>query len=91
MIRLFPFIFILLWSSAFKTTNPIVDNSDPFSALSFTFFIVALGFLIFSILKKKKIFGQKKHLIQSIFSGVLFHGFYLGGVFFSVSKGLHVP
>ena len=88
MIRLFPFIFILLWSSAFITTKPIIDNSDPFSALSFRFFIVALGFFIFSILTKKNIVGQKKHLIQSIFSGVLFHGFYLGGVFFSVSRGL---
>tara|TARA_B100001245_G_scaffold221805_1_gene193437 strand:- start:504 stop:1358 length:855 start_codon:yes stop_codon:yes gene_type:complete len=88
MIRLFPFIFILLWSSAFITTKPIIDNSDPFSALSFRFFIVALGFFIFSILTKKNIVAQKKHLIQSIFSGVLFHGFYLGGVFFSVSRGL---
>ena len=35
MIRFFPFIFILLWSSAFITTKPIVDNSEPFSALAF--------------------------------------------------------
>ena len=88
MIRLFPFVFILLWSSAFITTKPIVDNSDPFSALCFRFFFVALGFFIFSVYTKKIIFGKKKHIIQSVFSGVLFHGFYLGGVFFSVSKGL---
>ncbi len=88
MIKLFPFFFILLWSSAFITTKPIVDNSDPFSALAFRFLIVALGFFIFSILSKNKIFVEKKYFIQSIFSGVLFHGFYLGGVFFSVSKGL---
>ena len=88
MIRLFPFAFILLWSSAFITTKPIVDNSDPFSALCFRFFFVALGFFIFSVLTKKIIFDKKKHIIQSVFSGVLFHGFYLGGVFFSVSKGL---
>ena len=47
-----------------------------------------LGFFIFSFLTKKKIFGPKKHLIKSVLSGILFHGFYLGGVFFSVSKGL---
>ena len=88
MIRLFPFAFILLWSSAFITTKPIVDNSDPFSALCFRFFFVALGFFIFSVFTKKIIFDNKKHIIQSVFSGVLFHGFYLGGVFFSVSKGL---
>jgi len=88
MIRLFPFAFILLWSSAFITTKPIVDNSDPFSALCFRFFFVALGFFIFSVFTKKIIFDKKKHIIQSVFSGILFHGFYLGGVFFSVSKGM---
>ena len=88
MIRLFPFVFILLWSSAFITTKPIVDNSEPFTALCFRFFFVALGFFIYSIFTKKIILDRKNYIIQSIFSGVLFHGFYLGGVFFSVSKGL---
>jgi len=88
MIRLFPFAFILLWSSAFITTKPIVDNSEPFTALCFRFFFVAIGFYIFSIIKNKIIIDKKKYIVQSIFSGVLFHGFYLGGVFFSVSKGL---
>tara|TARA_B100001173_G_scaffold205382_1_gene177105 strand:- start:561 stop:1412 length:852 start_codon:yes stop_codon:yes gene_type:complete len=88
MIKLFPFVFILLWSSAFITTKPIIDNSDPFSALAFRFLIVAIGFLFFSIFTKKIIFTKKKYIIQSILSGILFHGFYLGGVFFSISKGL---
>jgi len=88
MIKIFPFIFIILWSSAFVTTKPIIDNSDPFTALAFRFFFVALGFLIFAIYTKQKILITNKNLIQSIFSGVLFHGIYLGGVFFSVSIGM---
>ena len=88
MIRVFPLIFIILWSSAFVTTKPIIDNSDPFAALAFRFFFVALGFMIFSIYRKQKILIDKKNLIQSIFSGVLFHGIYLGGVFFSISVGV---
>ena len=44
MVRIFPLIFVLLWSSAFITTKPIIDNSDPFSALAFRFFFVAIGF-----------------------------------------------
>ena len=88
MIKIFPFIFIILWSSAFVTTKPIIDNSDPFTALAFRFFFVALGFLIFAIYKKQKVLTNNKSLIQSIFSGVLFHGIYLGGVFYSVSIGL---
>ena len=88
MVRIFPLIFILLWSSAFITTKPIINNSDPFSALAFRFFFVALGFYLFSLYLKQSIIIQKKNLIESIFSGVLFHGFYLGGVFYSISIGM---
>tara|TARA_B100000767_G_scaffold175562_1_gene164060 strand:- start:2 stop:850 length:849 start_codon:yes stop_codon:yes gene_type:complete len=88
MIKTFPFIFIILWSSAFVTTKPIIDNGDPFSALAFRFFFVALGFFIFSIYTKQKILINHKNLLQSLFSGILFHGIYLGGVFYSVSIGV---
>ena len=88
MIRLFPLIFVLLWSSAFITTKPIVDYSDPFSALAFRFLLVTFGFFLFSIFRKEKILVSKKNSLESIFSGILFHGVYLGGVFFSISKGL---
>ena len=88
MIRIYPFIFILLWSSAFITTKPIVDNSDPFSALAFRFFLVAIGFYFFSLYSKNSIIIKRDNLIESVLSGVLFHGFYLGGVFFSISIGM---
>ena len=88
MTRIFPLIFILLWSSAFITTKPIIDNSDPFAALAFRFFFVAIGFYLFSLYLKQSIIVKKKNLIESIFSGVLFHGFYLGGVFYSISIGM---
>ena len=88
MTRVFPLIFVVLWSSAFVTTKPITANSDPFAALAFRFFFVALGFLIFAIYKRQKILTTRKNLIQSILSGVLFHGVYLGGVFYSVSIGM---
>ncbi len=88
MIRIYPIIFILLWSSAFITTKPIVDNSDPFSALAFRFFFVALGFYLFCLYSKNSIATKKNNLIESLISGILFHGFYLGGVFFSISIGM---
>ena len=88
MVKIFPFIFIILWSSAFVTTKPIIDNSDPFAALAFRFFVVAFGFYIFSIYTKQKILTNSRNLLQSLFSGVLFHGVYLGGVFYSVSIGM---
>ncbi|MBL6799805.1 MAG: DMT family transporter [Candidatus Pelagibacter bacterium] len=88
MVKIFPFIFIILWSSAFVTTKPIIDNSDPFAALAFRFFVVAFGFFIFSLYSKQKILTNSRNFLQSLFSGVLFHGVYLGGVFYSVSIGM---
>ena len=88
MIKLFPIIFILLWSSAFITTKPIIDYSDPFAALSFRFFIVSLGFFIFSLFTNNTFKSSSKNILQSVLSGILFHGFYLGGVFYSISIGM---
>ena len=88
MVKIFPFVFILLWSSAFITTKPIIDNSDPFAALAFRFALVAFGFFLFSIYSKQKILVSKKNFFESFLSGMLFHGFYLGGVFYSISIGM---
>ncbi len=87
MSKSFPLLFILLWSSAFITTLPIVQNSDPFSALAFRFFLVAICFFIYSIYKKTKISVNSKDLVNSLGTGILFHGLYLGGVFYSIFIG----
>ena len=88
MLKILPFIFIVLWSSAFITTKPIIDNSDPFAALAFRFALVTIGFFLFSIYSNQKIIVSKRNFLESFLSGVLFHGFYLGGVFYSISKGM---
>ena len=88
MPKFFPLIFVLLWSSAFITTLPIVLNSDPFSALAFRFFFVALCFFVFCIYKKLLLKVSINNLINSFSTGILFHGFYLGGVFYAIFIGL---
>ena len=88
MTRIFPFIFIILWSSVFITTKPLIDNSDPFSALAFRFSIVTVGFFLFSLYSKQKVLINRRNFIESFLSGVLFHGLYLGGVFYSISIGM---
>ena len=52
------------------------------------FLFVAIGFYLYCLFTKQRILVNKKNLIESFLSGVLFHGFYLGGVFFSISKGM---
>ena len=88
MLNFFPFLFIFFWSSAFVSGQIIVQSASPFASLSFRFMIVALGFIIFAKIFNEKIFVKKSLIYQSAVTGILFHGFYLGGVFFSYSVGL---
>ena len=88
MLYFFPFLFVFFWSSAFVSGQIIVQSASPFASLSFRFIIVALGFVIFAKIFNEKIFVKKSLIYQSAITGILFHGFYLGGVFFSYSVGL---
>ncbi len=88
MTNLFPLLFVFFWSSAFVSGQIIVQSASPFASLSFRFIIVALGFLLFSYILREKIFVKRSLILQSAVTGIFFHGFYLGGVFFSYSVGL---
>ena len=88
MLNLFSFLFVFFWSSAFVSGQIIVQSASPFASLSFRFAIVAFGFLFFILIFKEKILVKKSLIFQSAITGILFHGFYLGGVFFSYSIGL---
>ena len=48
MIRAFPFLFVILWSSAFISGKIIVEDASPFAALGFRFALVAFGFFCFA-------------------------------------------
>ena len=88
MNRLAPLVFVILWSSAFITSKVIVDNASPFAALSLRFFIVSIGFFVFVMLQNKKIIHDFIRILEAVISGILFHGLYLGGVFYSISIGM---
>ena len=88
ILNIIPIIFVLIWSSAFITSKIIVDNATPFFSLSIRFGIVAFFFFLFFIFfsKSKKI--SLKAFKDASISGLLFHGLYLGGVFYALSKGI---
>ena len=83
-----PIIFVILWSSAFVTSKIIVENASPFLSLSIRFGIVAFLFFLFFIFFSKNKYISLKAFKNASISGILFHGLYLGGVFFALSKGI---
>ena len=86
--NIIPIIFVILWSSAFITSKIIVDNAPPFYSLSLRFGIVALFFFFFFIFFSKDKYINFKSFKDASISGLLFHGVYLGGVFFALSRGI---
>ena len=88
MVKFLPLSFIIFWSSAFISGQFIVQSATPFAALTFRFMIVSIFFFIISYILREKILINLNLIFQASITGILFHGFYLGGVFFSYSLGL---
>ena len=88
MVGFFPLAFVLLWSSAFVTGKVIVADSSPLAALFFRFSIVTLGFVFYSLFTKQKILYSLTESSKAMATGILFHGIYLGGCWYSFSKGM---
>ena len=88
MVKFFPLIFIFLWSSAFITGKVITVDASPFAALCFRFSLVTFGFFLYSLITKQKIIHPIAETSKAMATGILFHGIYLGGCWFSFSKGM---
>ena len=80
-ISILPFLFILLWSSAFISGKAIMADATPFAALLFRFCVVTFGFGVVCLIVRQTFQLSVRKIMDAIFIGVLFHGIYLGGVF----------
>ena len=49
MIRAFPFLFVILWSSAFISGKIIVEDASPFAALGLRLPLWLLDFSVFPL------------------------------------------
>ena len=85
-VRFYPLIFVLLWASAFVSAKYGLMASGPFSFLGTRFVIVSGIFGIMALIMKP-VWPSWREVIPTMIAGVLMHGVYLGGVFFSISKG----
>ena len=82
-----PVLFILLWSSAFISAKFGLPDAGPFSFLLTRFVIVFLLFGAIAVALRRQ-WPRGRMLGNLLFVGILMHGFYLGGVFFSIAHGM---
>ena len=84
----FPLTFVVLWASAFATGSVATQDATPFAALAFRFAIVAFGFFVVAWTLSEFSKVERRDFKHSIVTGILFHGLYLGGCWYSFSVGI---
>ena len=80
--------FIFLWSSAFISAKAIMADATAFAALALRFGIVGIGFWLIGLFFSKNVKLSRDEFFHSAITGMLLHGFYLGGVFWALSHGM---
>lgn len=85
--RLVPPAFVLLWATGFIGARYAMPWAEPFTFLGVRF---VLAFLLLSglILLLRSEWPSRTQAFHAIFAGILTHGLYLGGVFWSIHRGL---
>lgn len=84
----FPLVFVILWASAFATGSVITSDATPFAALALRFAIVTVGFVVIAAVLREFSRFSRQAAGHGVVTGILFHGLYLGGCWYSFSVGI---
>ena len=83
-----PALFVLLWSTGFVVAKYGLPYADPFMFLSVRILIAAFILFVIALVLKLPIAIGTSAIRRSSLIGFFLHACYLGGVFYSISKGL---
>ena len=83
-----PALFVLLWSTGFVGAKYGLPYADPFIFLSVRILIAAFILFVIALVLKLPIAIGTSAIRRSSLIGFFLHACYLGGVFYSISKGL---
>jgi drug/metabolite transporter (DMT)-like permease len=81
-------LFVPLWATGFITARLIAPHAEPLTFLALRFGLAGIILAIVAVAIGQRWPQTKKSAGQAVFAGFLIHGLYLGGVFWSVSRGL---
>ncbi len=86
-LRAAPLVFVFLWSTGFVVTKLGLPYAEPLTFLMWRMmFVVALLLAIIAVVRPP--WPSRTQALHSAVTGVLIHGFYLGGVFVAISQGV---
>ncbi|WP_171981426.1 DMT family transporter [Vibrio aestuarianus] len=87
LIRLIPFLFVVLWASGFVGARFGLAYAEPATLLTLRMVANVVLFWGLVVLLKRRI-PQGRHFWHSCVSGVLIHGCYLGGTYQAIFWGM---
>lgn len=88
MKRIYPFLFVFLWSTGFIGARFGLPFSEPLSFLLVRYLCVIVLMLVIAVLSRAPWPKDPHQWLHIGVSGVLIHAVYLGGVFVSIKQGL---
>jgi drug/metabolite transporter (DMT)-like permease len=82
-----PGLFVFLWATGFIGARLSATDAEPFSFLAIRFAVVAAILAVAALLAGAP-WPSRRAAAHALVVGGLIHGVYLGGVFWSISRGL---
>ncbi|MDB5651775.1 MAG: putative amino-acid metabolite efflux pump [Hyphomicrobiales bacterium] len=83
-----PVAFVLLWSTGWIVARFAADDADPLTFLSFRYAGAASCLAVYAFAAGAVWPRAAMDWVHALFSGVLLHAFYLGGVWWAIAHGV---
>lgn len=88
MIKIYPILFVFLWSTGFVAAKYALPYAAPLTLLLVRFILVAILMGCVALAFRAPWPGDGKRWLHIGVTGILMHAFYLGGVFIAIDQGL---
>lgn len=83
-----PALFVLIWSTGWIVAKYVSFNADPLTFLAYRFFVAIFVFAAIAFFMKARWPTTLSGWLHAVFSGVLLHGVYLGGIWWAINQGV---
>lgn len=86
--RLAPPLFVVIWATGFIVARTVAPFAEPLTFLLLRYLLAILVLAAIVLAARAPLPKNPREWRNGLVAGILLHGFYLGGVFWSVSRGL---
>jgi drug/metabolite transporter (DMT)-like permease len=88
LIRLAPVLFVLIWSTGWICARAAAPYADPLTFLTARYAFAAVALFVFAQAMGAAWPRTRADVGHALFSGVLLHAIYLGGVWWAIAHGM---